>query len=148
MHTCSNTYSYKHTLTMKEFGLLHHFSDFSPVNSAPTLVWKREQRRREQEEEKTFYTLQHGCVNIFWVQSTRPHSFLICWFGKNIPCLKTDRQTEGVWERERLYTTIISQSWLEILSSLTWTWCSLQAGLNFVITAINENHWINLCSIW
>lgn len=66
---------------------------------------------------------------------------------KDIPWLLTDRQTNWGCVRERLYTTIISQSWFEIISSLTWTWCSLQAGLNFVITAINANYWINLRSI-
>lgn len=68
-----------HTHTMKEFGvvfILHQSSEVCPVNSTPTSVCKRETMNRKGGAE-TNYTLQHGCVNIFEVQSSRGSSFLI-----------------------------------------------------------------------
>lgn len=111
---------FKHTLTMKEFGLLHilhHSRDIPPINNTPTLVCKRETMNEGGGGGGT-YTLQHGCVNTLWVQSTSRHSFFSLLMGIGY----------SECERERLHTAAICPSWFEILSSSTWAWCSLQAG--------------------
>lgn len=63
-HIHSYTPKYVHTLTMKEFGLLHilhHSRDIPPINNTPTLVCKRV-TMNEGGGGRT-YTLQHGCVS-------------------------------------------------------------------------------------
>lgn len=57
--------------------------------------------------------------------------------------LPTDRQAEGV--KEQVQTIAVKSEWCESISLTTWTWCSLRAGLNSVITAITASRCIDLC---
>lgn len=114
---------------MKEFGLLprlHHSSDSSRVNSTPASVCWRETMNKPAGG-GTYYTLQHGCVNIFWTQSTRFSSSR----GKHIQCLQTDRQTDRACEL----------IWNHFLINL-----HLMFQTFFFIAAINANYYINLRS--
>ena len=144
------THTHSNTLTMKEFGLLptlHQSSDIPPVNSTPAsvcvcvcvcvCVWER--GKHWQDRGVTHYSTG---VSMFLRSTIKTP--LVFWSVDVSRISTAYRQTD--WRCERASTNICSKSeWCENISLKTWAWCSLRAGLNFVITAITASCCINLC---
>lgn len=149
--TCLQVWTHTHTNTHSPWKNLAYYpycitaATFLESTAPPPCWVTAKETMNELEGGERYYKPQHGCVCVVWGHSTRRHSCRICLCGSHI------HRPSG-WREAGLLTliiTIIISRW-QIISSLTRTRCSPQAGLNFVITAIsakvNADNQISLCS--